>query len=95
MNVEIGTEATLFPEKEYISGIFLAVRCTHSFKASYLTRSIKGIVPPDEIALGVVPLDSHWLIQGLNIVYFTSDLFFIGDKISMPFYAKKIVKYIL
>ncbi len=26
MNVEIGTEAALFPEKEYINGIFLAVR---------------------------------------------------------------------
>jgi hypothetical protein len=26
MNVEIGTEATLFPEKEYIMGIFFAVR---------------------------------------------------------------------
>ncbi len=25
MNVEIGTEAALFPEKEYITGIFLAV----------------------------------------------------------------------
>jgi hypothetical protein len=25
MNLEIGTEAALFPEKEYISGIFLAV----------------------------------------------------------------------
>jgi hypothetical protein len=25
MNVEIGTEAALFPEKEYIGGIFLAV----------------------------------------------------------------------
>jgi hypothetical protein len=25
MNVEIGTEAALFPEKEYISGIFAAV----------------------------------------------------------------------
>ncbi len=25
MNVEIGTEAALFPEKEYISGIFHAV----------------------------------------------------------------------
>jgi hypothetical protein len=24
MNVEIGTEAALFPEKEYINGIFLA-----------------------------------------------------------------------
>jgi hypothetical protein len=25
MNVEIGAEALLFPEKEYISGIFVAV----------------------------------------------------------------------
>ncbi len=26
MNVEIGAEAALFPEKEYIKGIFVAVR---------------------------------------------------------------------
>ncbi len=26
MNVEIGTEAVQFPEKEYLNGIFLAVR---------------------------------------------------------------------
>ncbi len=26
MNVEIGTEAAVFPEKEYINGIFLAVQ---------------------------------------------------------------------
>jgi hypothetical protein len=26
MNVEIGAETALFPEKEYISGIFLAVQ---------------------------------------------------------------------
>ncbi len=28
MNVEIGTEATQFPEKEYINWIFVAVRTT-------------------------------------------------------------------
>ena len=28
MNVEIGAEAALFPEKEYIMGIFLAVYMT-------------------------------------------------------------------
>jgi hypothetical protein len=28
MNVEIGTEAAQFPEKEYINGIFVAV-CSH------------------------------------------------------------------
>jgi hypothetical protein len=27
MNVEIGTEAEQFPEKEYIKGIFIAVNC--------------------------------------------------------------------
>jgi hypothetical protein len=28
LNVEIGTEASQFPEKEYINGIFLSVYCT-------------------------------------------------------------------
>jgi hypothetical protein len=33
MNVEIGTEAAQFPEKEYISGIFLAVyKCLSPFR---------------------------------------------------------------
>jgi hypothetical protein len=27
MNVEIGTEAAQFPEKEYIKGTFIAVNC--------------------------------------------------------------------
>jgi hypothetical protein len=31
MNVEIGTEASQFPEKEYINGIFLAVLPLISF----------------------------------------------------------------
>ncbi len=30
MNVEIGTEAAQFPEKEYINGIFFAVCITNS-----------------------------------------------------------------
>jgi hypothetical protein len=29
MNVEIGTEATHFPENEYINGIFLAVHANN------------------------------------------------------------------
>jgi hypothetical protein len=29
MNVEIGTEAALFPEKEYINAIFVAVQPKH------------------------------------------------------------------
>ncbi len=31
MNVEIGAEAALFPEKEYIKGIFVAVYTTVDF----------------------------------------------------------------
>jgi hypothetical protein len=31
MNVEIGTEAALFPEKEYINGIAVAVQHTVVF----------------------------------------------------------------
>jgi hypothetical protein len=34
MNVEIGTEAALFPEKEYIKGIFVAVYISKSFYVS-------------------------------------------------------------
>jgi hypothetical protein len=29
MNVEIGTDASQFPEKEYINGIFVAVHASH------------------------------------------------------------------
>jgi hypothetical protein len=32
MNVEIGAEAALFPEKEYINGIAVAVRKVFRFK---------------------------------------------------------------
>jgi hypothetical protein len=32
MNVEIGAEAALFPEKDYISGIFVAVPYIHCIK---------------------------------------------------------------
>ncbi len=41
MNVEIGTEAVQFPEKEYINGIFLAASTnlesiSHSFENAFL-----------------------------------------------------------
>jgi hypothetical protein len=46
MNVEIGAEATLFPKKEYISGIFVAVyfieqncTCQLEERISYLPSS--------------------------------------------------------
>ncbi len=33
MNVEIGAEAALFPENEYIKGIFVAVRDTEHYNS--------------------------------------------------------------
>ncbi len=36
MNVEIGTGAAQFPEKEYINGIFLAVH-THAGNGKFIT----------------------------------------------------------
>jgi hypothetical protein len=40
MNVEIGAETALFPEKEYIKGIFVAVRA--DFQYRYWTKSANG-----------------------------------------------------
>jgi hypothetical protein len=38
MNVEIGAEAALFPEKEYISGIFVAVHPVVAYTIHYEDR---------------------------------------------------------
>jgi len=46
MNVEIGAEAALFPEKEYINGIAVAVqsRSIRLFAQSHVTfKYIKGV----------------------------------------------------
>jgi hypothetical protein len=40
MNVEIGAEAALFPEKEYISEIFVAVR-----PGGYTVKRVDEVVP--------------------------------------------------
>jgi hypothetical protein len=43
MNVEIGTEAVQFPEKEYINGIFVAVLTGHLQKAYFtLSKQLYG-----------------------------------------------------
>jgi hypothetical protein len=41
MNVEIGTEASQFPEKEYINGIFVAVYNYSHWKGRGPTRMSK------------------------------------------------------
>jgi hypothetical protein len=40
MNVEIGAEAPIFPEKEYISGIFVAVYSGNRVGLGYLATYI-------------------------------------------------------
>jgi hypothetical protein len=45
MNVEIGAEAALFPEKQYINGIFVAVwRITER-------SSVKNSIPPLRVTI--------------------------------------------
>jgi hypothetical protein len=43
MNVEIGAEATLFPEKEYIKEIFVAV-CIAGKKLNFDTSELKNYI---------------------------------------------------
>jgi hypothetical protein len=43
MNVEIGAEAALFPEKEYINGIAIAVQCTYGCNRKEVVHGL-GVV---------------------------------------------------
>ena len=54
MNVEIGAEAALFPEKEYINGIFVAVYfTTRNIVSQELINSsfqiLKSLYPPSMV----------------------------------------------
>ncbi len=40
MNVEIGTEASQFPEKEYINGIFVAVQLPYNRRTVKLKQQM-------------------------------------------------------
>ena len=55
MNVEIGAEAALFPEKEYISGIFVAVRKTRKLESfhekHFVERKNEGRKPDKNLCL--------------------------------------------
>jgi hypothetical protein len=44
MNVEIGTEATYFPEKEYIIGILLAVHANNKHLSLIIEISQEGML---------------------------------------------------
>jgi hypothetical protein len=57
MNVEIGAEAALFPEKEYIYGIFVAV---HSKMLSYVSCGDVRQNSMDQYLLNKLPYKSSW-----------------------------------
>ncbi len=61
MNVEIGTEAALFPEKEYIKGIFFAVHAlerqnTENLKQIFPEKESRGLSPNFHIHVSVSEL---------------------------------------
>jgi hypothetical protein len=62
MNVEIGTEAAQFPEKEFINGIFVTVRYWYSLmqKVAQLRpidrHNFSGQIPGSSQFLGAVPV---------------------------------------
>ncbi len=41
MNVEIRTEAAQFPEKDYINGIFVAMRSNATYSTNTCTRKVE------------------------------------------------------
>jgi hypothetical protein len=47
MNVEIGAEAALFPQKEYINGIAVAVNQLSSQLLCHVQRDQRGETPTD------------------------------------------------
>jgi len=68
MNLEIGAEAALFPEKEYINGIAVAVRTVRvgdAGRPSQYKSRLPGHSPPaklDRTPDGVSPLASGLLV---------------------------------
>ncbi len=63
MNVEIGAEATLFPEKEYIKGIFVAV-CLYTT----VTTVSLHLLAKDDISLYTTLILFGWK-QGERLIH--------------------------
>ncbi len=62
MNVQIGTEAALFPEKEYIIGIFLAVylEIIESWKTTFFRMQNKV---GTNLSILIINLHQQWDLE--------------------------------
>ncbi len=86
MNVEIEAEAALFPEKEYINGIFLAVRRSEGVVGNSAHLKMDTFV--DEIW---IPTNSNILWVAFVFIY----AWLISLKIILPFQICKVTKCIV
>ncbi len=85
MNVEIGAEAALFPEKEYINGIAVAVQPSANipvylgFRFMYLSRrsdsEVFGLIFPVDILN-----EKYGTADDVKVLYFANSLQLCKDK---------------
>ncbi len=68
MNVEIGTEAAQFPEKEYISGIFLAVQSVMLVFSTFLVKYCPSNLLTGSTAEGLVQREDYCAYDSYIIV---------------------------
>jgi hypothetical protein len=62
MNVEIGAEAALFPEKEYISGIFIAVLRSRQSNPGMAGANYLVCISKQRITVSIPLLDTHQFV---------------------------------
>jgi hypothetical protein len=69
MNVEIGAEATLFPEKEYIDGIAVAVQVRSRYWKTEKNYKWQRIMRCVSIRRFIIIKYTHWSKRKLSINY--------------------------
>jgi hypothetical protein len=67
MNVEIGTEAAQFPEKEYNNGIFVAVHAAKNSAFKIADPRVEGRESRDDCGTEL-PLQEICQLQGARVV---------------------------
>jgi hypothetical protein len=85
MNVEIGTEAAQFPEKDYINGIFVAVQLMITSKAK-LPEIIK------KCYISYIEYSIYEIVEGGLIRTAKTSLLYILDSLFLDFLRLKGLK---